>query len=331
LKLKGRRPFFYLIGSDHKKASFGELEELHRQRKSLIEFWERLAPGQSAVLATCNRIEIYAVAYSLYEAQRNAGIFFKSFPSFQRVAYLTYGYQGVFMHAMRLACGIESQLKGEPQITQQLETWHKGDRLPFDLRDLIGQALYEGKEIRRLSGLQALEINIATVVYAEIRRRLGELSRYDAVILGTGKIAELFSEYCPSNARLFFAANKNFSKAKMLAHKAGGSAIQLKEVVKVGPKMDVLIAATSSPHVILSAGDIAAIAGARTRPLYIYDLAIPRDIEPKSGELNGVILRDLDALRYLFEEHNSRIADKIDLAEYLSRGRKMAQAEEVYA
>ncbi len=323
--------YFYLIGTDYKTMPFDAREELYRQRNAIIAFWAEQAPHRAAILTTCNRVEIYAFASTFSEAQMRINAFFRMFPKLSGKTSVTYGYQSIFKHMLRLACGLESQLLGEVQIFQQLETWQNQSGFAPELRLLIRKAIYQGKDIRSRCGLFILENNIATIVYSHMEKNLENTFRYNVLVLGTGKIAELFSAFRPAKARLYFAAHKNFAKAELLAQQAEGKAISLPETFEIALNADVLIGATSSPHFLLGFEDLAAIARLRTKPLYIYDLALPRDIEPKAATLPGVILHNLHTLRHLFEENNFRIKEKIRLAEYLCDQDMVAQEEEVYA
>lgn len=322
--------YFYLIAADYKTVPFDSREELYRQRRAITAFWQQQASHQAAMLATCNRIEIYALAGNFSEAQMRINAFLRMFPELSGRALVIYGRQQVFRHLLRLACGIESQLQGEVQILQQLEAWYNQNSFEPGLKGLIRDAVYRAKDIRNRCGLFSPENNIAAIIYHDIERNLVNIFRYNVVVLGTGKIAELFSASRPQQARLYFAGHKNFSKAKLLAQQAEGKVISLPEAFEIASNADVLIGATSSPHFLLSSGDLSSIVRLRTRPLYIYDLALPRDIEPEAAMLPGVVLRNLDTLHYLFEENNFRIREKIKLAEYLCNQDRVAHEEMIY-
>ena len=322
---------FYLIAADYKTASFEIREELYRQRRAIAAFWAALAPQQSAVFTTCNRIEIYAAAKNFSEARRQTSVFMKNFVGFCGNSRMVYAKENVFKHILRLACGLESQLQGELQIVEQLEAWLCKDSFAQNLRELAQRALNLSKEIRSRSGLDISRNNLATIVYSDIKKHVDNDGRYDIIILGTGKIAGLFAEFRPENARLYFAAHRNFSKAKLLAQAAGGEAVSLQEMDGLIAKTDVVISATKSPHFVLHLNLIARILLERNKPLYLYDLGIPRDIDPKIGSLRGVILKGLEGLRPLIEEYNSLIQDRLNLAEYLCGEAIKVHQEAAYA
>lgn len=322
---------FYLIGADYKTLSLEAREALYKQRKSIIEFWAAHAFQQAAMLATCNRIEIYGVAKDYVDAERYIWLFRSRFPVFSVSGYAAFGERDVFKHALRVACGLESQLKGELEILQQLEAWCKHDSFPLAIRELIQKTICAGREIRHRAGLNLVRHNVATIVLDDITRNHVKDDDFEAVILGTGKIAELFSVFSPKQAHIYFAAHRNFSKAKLLAQAIGGEAISLKEMAHFIAKVDVVISATRSPHFVLGQNTIAQIILKREKPLYLYDLGIPRDIDPKAGLLPGVVLQNLDDLQPLFEEYNALIRNELNAAEYLCEEAIKSHQEAVYA
>ena len=306
--------YFYLIGVDYKSSTIDTREKLYRNRKAISGFCASHLPHEAALLTTCNRIEIYGLTKYADDALGHIAAFSERLPEFSKYAYVKYGEAEVFHHALRLGVGLESQLKGEPQILAQLEAWSSGDRVPLPIKVLWDRAITLARKIRVASKLNEDNDNIATIVLEDIRRRLGGRRKYEIVIVGTGKIAELFSESRPIGAHLLFAAHKNYQKAQMLAMNSGGDALFLKDLPGIIARTDALICATSSPHHVIEKDIFNNLAVGREYPLYIYDLAIPRDVEPASGRVNGIFLNNLDSLRYLFYRYNKSRQERIELA-----------------
>jgi len=117
-------------------------------------------------------------------------------------------------------------------------------------------------------------------------------------------IAELFARYKPQGARLYFAAHKNILKARELAGQSQGHALALKDLPELLLKADVLVSATSSPHRIFSKDYFSRIAALRERELHIYDLALPRAVDPEAKNIDGIVLNNIDDLSGIFEKHN---------------------------
>ena len=302
--------YFYLIGIDYKTVPLGVRESFYRQRLEIIDFWRA---KEAALLFTCNRIEIYATGNNEDTAFGYITEFSKNFPDFFKYAYVKYGEKEVFQHALRLASGLESQLAGELQIFQQLRNWRIQRYLPFALDGLWKKVLYLSEVIRLQSGLNDDENNIASVVYADLNKHLNSARPQEIIVVGTGKIAELLAKYRQRGIRLNFAAHKNYQKAKELAKSSGGRAFLLEDLAQVLAKAGALISATASPHYVLRKEDFFNA----SHPFYVYDLALPRDIEPAVRDLPGIFLRNLDDLKKVIRQFNQRNQEKIQLASRL--------------
>jgi len=306
--------YFYLIGVDYKSAAIDLREDLYHHRKAISDFWAEYDPHGSAMLVTCNRIEIYGTARYADDAFGHIAGFSKNFPNFLKYAYVKLGEGQVFRHALRLASGLESQLKGEPQISAQLRSWRISGRLPSPLENLWDKAILLSEKIRAASNLNNNADNIATLIFDDIEKRLEQKERCGIVVVGTGKIAEIFAKHKLPGAHLTFAAHKNHQKAQTLAKDSGGEALPLQELPRIITKADALIGATSSPHYVLKKEHFDGYPVRRARPLYIYDLAIPRDVEPAVGSIEGVYLHNLDTLKPLFSRYNNSLQNRVESA-----------------
>lgn len=293
---------FYLIGIDYQSADIIKREEASARRRQISAYWEEFS-SEAALLFTCNRFELYGITTGLIK-----------FPPVETGWYFIEGEVNVFAHALRVAVGLESQLKGELQILEQIKSW--SNKIPAGLAGIWSRAYADAMIIRRESGLNGQD-NIATLVWDDIRRNLVGGDELKITVIGTGKISGLLVKHRPWNARLIFAAHKNKLAADNLAELANGETVFLRDLPEILTEVDFLVSATASPHFILEAEELAKIASRRKNPLYIYDLAIPRDIQPAAGEIGGIILKNLDDLSLVFKEHNDRIKNRLSLAEYL--------------
>lgn len=300
---------FYLTGVDYKTAPVEIREAVHKKLPDIFAFWESYPGLEAAILSTCNRFEIYAVGNDL----RGINIFKNQFREFLEYGYAYSGEKEVFRHLVRLAAGLESQIKGEPQILQQLKSWGKQATFPVLLGELLNEALAIAYDVRLRAFLKGAENNIATLLFDHITAKKETL---EVVIAGTGKIAELFAKYKPEAVRITFAAHKNVTKAEGLALVTGGNAISFKELPGVLFKADILISATTSTHIVFKPEHFSKLS-ARKRALQIYDLAIPRDVSQDVRRFKEIILKNIDDIAVIFEKHNLKIAENIKLAEYL--------------
>lgn len=309
---------FYLIGADCRTASLDMRELMYRERSKFAAFWAGYPSQEAAILCTCNRIEIYAIAKDVLDVRTHIGFFLERFPQFVNHGYIRYDTREVFRHAIRLACGLESQLKGESEILKQLDGWRKQDSFPAALGRLWQEAIPIAREIRSRSGMTGRAHNIASIIFDDLAWHIGDLTESNIIIVGTGKIAELFAISAPESTYLKFVANKNRSRADRLANISHGDALGFDKLSGAVQDADALVSATSSPHLVLGPADLLKATAGRDRPLYIYDVAVPRDIAPSAREIDGIILKNIDDIYELYEKRNDRLCGDPALAEYLA-------------
>ena len=306
---------FYLLGIDYNTAPIKQREQVFRQRTQLSVLLGEHLSGRAVILSTCNRFEVYGIAEDILSLQQDLalvkGIINLNFLE----SYVLVGKLQVFEHALRLAGGLKSQLKGEKQILNQLELWLAQDKFPLALKQLWLKALVLAKELRFNSGIEKISDNLASLIFQELKLLLKDKSEINLLILGTGKVAELFALEKPAGFNFTFAAHKNILKAERLADMSKSKVIDFKEIKNALKNTDILISATSSPHFILDRNDFLSMGS--NKPLYIYDLAMPRDINPEAATLENIILKDLDALKYIFVASQKKYQDYFNKAEYL--------------
>ncbi len=305
---------FYLIGIDYKSAPIEIREDFYRRREGIAGRWLRNKAGRGVMLSTCNRFEIYGSFDTISQSKIDVEEFKSLFSEFARYAYVESGYLNVFKHALRLACGLESQLQGELESLSQLYAWNSQRGLHQGISDLWNEVLPLAGEIRAASGL-ALRVNtIADVVFYDLNRQLKTKDPVRILIVGTGKIARIIADNAPSWARLSFFAHKNYLQAITLAERSNGDAFTLSDLPRIISSADALISATTSPHYVLGTKYFTGTLDNRKAPLYIYDLAMPRDVEPDVRSLGGVVLKDMSDLSPAFDYLNRRLQDKLRLA-----------------
>lgn len=285
---------FFLLGIDHNTAPIEIREAVYWRRLEIAGFWADRPACRTAVLSTCNRLEIYGIAGNMAEAKEAMDIFRRRFGEYFANSYTVYGKDNVLRHLVRLASGLESQIKGELQIFSQLGAWAGREDLPRGLSQLVHQALLAAMDVRVEGFLNRPENNIAALLYEDLFKESYSDDILKITIVGTGRVAELFARYKPQGARLSFAAHKNILRARELARISGGTVIGLEGLSGILLKTDILISATSSPHRVFDVNYFSKIAALRERELYIYDLSVPRDIEPGVKEIDGIVLKNID-------------------------------------
>ncbi|MGB2599267.1 MAG: hypothetical protein WBB86_05605 [Candidatus Omnitrophota bacterium] len=312
--------FFYL-GIDHKRASLDKREEAYRQRGE-INFFCRHSLADAAVLFTCNRVEIYGAADNKLSASREISLLRERFPGLFGAAYVKDNTIGTLRHALRLASGLQSQLVGESEILKQLSSWLIRELGSSHLGSFWGEVISAAEWIRARSGLDRDSSNIADIILDD----LGAKKRI--VVIGTGKIAALFAKSKIKGVEVIFVSRKKHKRARRLAKKTGGAAALMNDLQNVVLEADALISATSSPHYVIGRDQILEIMRKRQKDLHVFDLAVPRDIEPGARSVPGVVANDLDDLTANFDKQNIRLLPRIKKAELLIEWKiKMFQKE----
>ncbi|NQT33336.1 MAG: hypothetical protein HQ594_06680 [Candidatus Omnitrophica bacterium] len=307
---------FYLIGIDHKTVRLSVREGAHKVRRRIERFLREDMEGKASILFTCNRVEVYGIGEDFLEAKENISLICEAFPEVFKDAYTEYGTHKVLVHALRLAIGLESQLLGEKEIMKQLKSWTGKGELNQHLKVMWGKVLKGAEVIRRATGLEG-ESNIARIVMEDISGKLSSNGKTAIAIIGTGKVAELFAKENNGLYDLYFIARKKHSKARRLAKLSGGSAEVKEDLLDAIGSVDVLISATSSPHYVLKKRELLSALKKRNKAFYIYDLAVPRDIEPDVWDTNGLYLDDIDTLSPKFRKEGDKFLHEAALADIL--------------
>ncbi len=290
----------YLIGIDYKRVPLSIRESIYRNRKEINDFWQDVEE-EVAVLFTCNRIEVYGIFEDLFSVNRSICLFQNRFPQAFETAYVKEGTNEVIQHALELSCGLKSQIVGEKEILEQLKSWLRQSSFPLLLKDVWYKVLTYAQDIRFKSGLNEVKNNIARIIFKDVSLK----GQKDIIVIGTGRIAQLLAENKPPEVNLHFVSRKRHSRARQLARYSGGKAILLKDLPNMLLKADIVVSATASPHYVLKKKYLSR---RKNKLLYLYDLAVPRDIEPEVGNIEGVILKNLDDLDIFFKQHNQHLS-----------------------
>jgi glutamyl-tRNA reductase len=283
------------------------------------------AVGEVAILSTCNRTELYCLAelndqealIDWLSRYRNVA------PSDIRDAAYAHWDRDAARHLMRVAAGLDSQVLGEPQILGQVKDAYDMARaagtLGPELNLLSQVTLNVAKQVRTDTDIGRNPVSVAYAAVSLARQIFADLSQNTALLLGAGDTIELVAQHL-HNAGIssMTIANRTLANARELAMRFGAGAIQLTDVPGVLADHDIVIASTGSPFPVLGKGAVeAAIRSRRHRPMFMVDIAVPRDIEPEVAELRDVYLYSIDDLTHIIEANVSERRRAADSAEEL--------------
>jgi glutamyl-tRNA reductase len=297
-----------LVGTSHRLARVELRERLYLGPREAANFARNLADagGEAVVLSTCNRTEVYlahrepraAAARAHTELARLARL-----PQRELTAALsTARDDAAALHLFRVAAGLDSIVPGESQIVGQVRAAHEtalalGTSGPI-LNRLFRQALHVGKRVRSETAIAEQPGSIAVAAAQLARQFFGELAGRRILIIGAGKMSELAaSSLAGDGVGRLLVANRTLARGEKLARRLGGEAVSFQQLAHELERADVVISSTRCREIVLSAREVAAVIRRRRgRPLLLIDIAVPRDLDPAIGGLDGCSLYDIDDL-----------------------------------
>ncbi|PYQ46566.1 MAG: glutamyl-tRNA reductase [Acidobacteria bacterium] len=306
-----------VIGVSHRTAPLPVREALafprDQLRDALLRLRAETGAGEVMILSTCNRVELYARqddpgavdALESFLARYHA----RDGRELHAVVY-RYADADAIRHAFRVAASLESMVIGEPQILGQVKEAYQAAEeagtLGSALNALRNRSLAAAKRVRTETGIGRNAVSVSYVAVELARKIFGELKDKNVLLVGAGKMSELAARHLVrSGGRATVLGGRTFEKAAELAAALGGKAAPLESLRDELARTDIVISGTGSPGIVIHEADVesarAARRGRHARPLFLIDIAVPRDIDPGVRKIGGVFLYDLDDLKTVAE------------------------------
>jgi glutamyl-tRNA reductase len=299
-----------LVGISHRVAPVEVRELLALTLARAGEVARELA-GESAeavCLSTCNRTELYASAADAEAVEEQAlqllaetsGL---SVDELHGVLYRLRD-EAAALHLFRVAGGLDSMVPGEGEILGQVRAaYEAGASGPF-LDRLFRQALHAGKKVRSETAIGENPASVSSAAAALVEQVFGDLGACRILLVGAGKTGELAARNLTSRgARIALVANRSPDKAAELAVRFGGEPVALDRLGEALTSVDVVVSSTSASGFVLTRADVQReLPARRGRPLFLIDIAVPRDLDPAIHELDGCYLYDIDDLQSVVVE-----------------------------
>ena len=260
---------------------------------------------EAAILSTCNRTEIYC---SLDQSREQGPIdWFFDYHGLRKDQMQAFLYQhpdaNAVKHVLRVASGLDSMVLGEPQVLGQLKDAYQTALKVGSVGKLLGRlfqhAFKVAKQIRSSTTIGTHPVSVAFAAVRLARQIFGNLSDKTALLIGAGDTIELAARHLHKNGlKRMIIANRTLERSQQLANEYSGYAITLADIPHHLAEADIVISSTASQLPILGKGAIeSAIKARKHRPMFMIDIAVPRDIEPEAGELDDVYLYTVDDLK----------------------------------
>ena len=305
-----------VVGVNHNTAPVDLLERLaisdEHMPKALHQLvtYEHLLEG--VVLSTCNRVEVYAAVTKFHGGAQDLRNFLAEFCHVAPEDFVdriyTYHDDAALRHLFKVAAGIDSMVLGESEILGQVRRAFQAaveeGSAQRALTTAFRKALRVGKRARTETAIGRNPVSISSAAVELARRAFGgDLSGKKVAIVGAGKMGALAATALASaGASDVTVVNRSEERGDELAARFAATSRPLTDLPDVLRTVDILISSTTAPHTVIEMADIqAALAQRNGAPLFIVDIAVPRDVEPTVRDLDGVVLSDIDDLRDVVE------------------------------
>ncbi|CCI72211.1 TPA: glutamyl-tRNA reductase [Neisseria meningitidis] len=293
------------VGLNHQTAPLSIREKLAFAAACLPEAVRNLARSNAAteavILSTCNRTELYCVGDSEEIIRWLAD--YHSLPIEEISPYLyTLGMQETVRHAFRVACGLDSMVLGEPQILGQIKdavrVAQEQESMGKKLNALFQKTFSVAKEVRTDTAVGENSVSMASASVKLAEQIFPDIGDLNVLFIGAGEMIELVATYfAAKNPRLMTVANRTLARAQELCDKLGVNAepCLLSDLPAILHDYDVVVSSTASQLPIVGKGMVErALKQRQSMPLFMLDLAVPRDIEAEVGDLNDAYLYTVD-------------------------------------
>jgi len=299
-----------LVGLSHRVAPIELRERVALPGPQAGELAHALAgeSEEAVCLSTCNRTELYLASDGADDAE------LKAVEALSAVAHLDAETlrptlyrlrdEAAALHLCRVAAGLDSMVPGEGEILGQVRGAYEAGATGPILDRLFHQALHAGKKVRADTAIAEAPASVSSAAAALAEQVFGDLRGCRVLLVGAGKIGELAARSLVARgAEITFVANRSLDRAEDLAERMGAAALPLTRIAEQLEHADVVLSSTSAPGFVLGRPDVEAVLPKRKgRPLFLIDIAVPRDLDPEIDGLDGCYLYDIDDLQTVVEE-----------------------------
>ena len=300
----------FCVGLSHHTANVAKLEQFagSASAESIVR---EAGCTEALLLTTCNRVEVYAVSQRPISTEEIARCLMRKIdtdshdyaPPFYR-----YEAEKCVLHLFRVASALDSMVVGESEILGQAkkayESARKSGAAGPCLHRLFQRAFRVAKQVRTHTEIARGAVSVGSVAVDLAQRIFGKLGDCKVLVLGAGETSERTARALVSRgARDLRVSNRSMDRACEVAQAVGGRTVPFEEWPTQCREIDILITSTASETPLLTRDKLAPMLRERLdRPLFIIDIAVPRDVDPSVNELEGVYLYDIDSIRSVAEQ-----------------------------
>ncbi len=319
---------FLVVGLNHRTASLEVREKLSITKARMPDALEAMAAyvGQGVILSTCNRSEVYTIGPEKHLGESLEGFFSEYFDTppedIDRYLY-TYHHEDSIHHLFRVSSSLDSMILGEGQILRQVrdafEDASQAGMVQGSLSHLFHQAIRVGKKVRRETAISRNALSVSRACVELARRLLGDLRELRVLVIGAGDAGKLAARALrDAGVGEMVVTNRTYQRAADLARDLDGEAAPFEEMPRVLQNADIAISSTGSPEYVLEGETVRRAMSSRPhRPLFLIDIAVPRDIGPEVSRIDNVYLYNIDDLESISEANRLQREQEAQKAEVI--------------
>jgi len=306
-----------VIGLNHNTAPIEIRECLafpeDRLEEALSKVHALSSVKEDMIVSTCNRVEVYAAARETEKAIHDLKGFLCqyhgiSLKEFEKSLYTHVGEEAV-RHIFRVASSLDSMVLGEPQILGQIKDAYdvsqQANTSGLILHRLLHRAFHVAKRVRTETKIAISAVSVSSVAVELAEKIFGTLEKKTVLLIGAGEMCELAARHLVAGGvEKMLVTNRTYERAVSLAREFRGEAIPFEDMTQGLKKTDIVISATNSPQYLIGHDQITKVMkDRRQKPIFFIDIADPRDVEPKVGDMENVYLYNIDDLQKVANEN----------------------------
>jgi glutamyl-tRNA reductase len=316
-----------ITGVSHKTAPVEVRECLAFREEALpgalADLKSREGVAEAVILSTCNRVEITVTTDDGVDPQRLVDGFLAEHKAISAATIEPHLYRhegrNAIHHLFRVAASLDSMVVGEPQILGQLKAAYAAAKncgaICGWLDGLMARSFSVAKRVRSETGIGQMAVSVSYAAVELSRKIFGSLNNRTIMIVGAGKMSELAARHLRRcGASHVFVTNRTHERAVEMAQLFQGTPVEYTRFVSMLPEVDIVITSSGAPHYILRKEDMQrVIAARRNKPMFLIDIAVPRNIEPAVNDLANIFLYDIDDLQ---EVVNANLRERMKEADH---------------
>lgn len=325
------QPRLICVGVNHRRAPVELREKVAFSSERIDAALEALVRlegiSEAMVLSTCNRVELYAAGDPDTTPYR-LGAFLHEFHGIEEGRLDEHLFRLVgedaLSHLFRVAASLDAIVVGEPQILGQVKDAYfraaaRKTTGPV-LNKVMHRAFSVAKRVRTETRIATSAVSVSYAGVELARKIFGDIVGRECLLVGAGDMAELAARHFVERGARIIVANRSFERGRALADAFGGVARQLSELPGLLEEVDIVLCSTSAPGFVITKEMLKkAVKRRRYRPLFLVDIAVPRDIDPRVGELESVYVYDVDDLQGVVADNLEQRRGEADRAEDIVR------------